>query len=525
MNSVFMTELDKFVVIFIDDILIYSKNEKEHAKHLRIVLQCLRDHKLYAKFSKCEFWSKSVKFLWHTISQDGISVDPSKVQEVMDWKPPKSVYQIRSFLGLAGYYRRFIPDFSRIAKPMTELLKKQVKFVWSEACEKGFHTLRPHLTSAPVLVQPDNSKPFEVFCDASGTGLGCVLMQEGQVIVYASRALRHHEINYPTHDLELAAVVHDLKIWRHYLMGNHCNIGKANVVADALSRKVRCNHLELEPVRLCEEMRRLNLEVVQQGNLYALAAESNLYDRIITAQRNDEDLQIIKQKLAEGDPKYTCFHKDHQDVIWFGKRLVVPVDSEIKKIILDEAHKSKFSIHPGSTKMYQDLKQNFWLSNMKVDIAKYVAECDTFHRMKASHLKSAGVLQPLSIPMWKWEDISMDFIVGLPLIARKKDSIWVIVDRLTKTAHFIVVHTTYSVQQYAELYMDQIVRLHGIPKTIISDRGTQFVALFWEQLHECLGTKLIRSSSYHPQTDGQTERINQILEDMLRASILHFDRS
>jgi hypothetical protein len=162
---------------------------------------------------------------------------------------------------------------------------------------------------------------------------------------------------------------------------------------------------------------------------------------------------------------------------------------------------------------------------MKVDIAKYVAECDTCHRMKASNLKPAGVLQPLSITMWKWDDISMDFIVGLHLTARKKDSIWVIIDRLTKTAHFIAVHTTYLMQQYEKLYMDQIVRLHGIPKTIISDRGTQFVARFWEQLHECLGTKLIRSSSYHPQTDGQTERVNKILEDMLRASILHFDKS
>jgi hypothetical protein len=248
----------------------------------RIVLQRLRDHKLYAKFSKCEFWLNSVKFLGHTISKDVISVDPSKVQEVMDWKPPKSVHQIHSFLGLAGYYRQFIPDFSRIAKPMTKLLKKGVKFVWSEACEKAFHTLRQHLTSAPVLVQPDNSKPFEVFCDASGTGLSCILMQEGWVIAYASRTLWPHEINYSTHDLELAVVVHALKIWRHYLMGNRCNIftdhkslkyiftqselnmrqrrwlelikhydlevhyhpGKANVVADALSRKVHCNHLE-----------------------------------------------------------------------------------------------------------------------------------------------------------------------------------------------------------------------------------------------------------------------------------------
>jgi hypothetical protein len=178
-------------VVFINDILIYSKNEAEHAKHLRIVLQRLRDHKLYAKFSKCEFLLDSVKFLGHTISKDGISVDPSNVQEVMDWKPPKSVLQIRSFLGLAGYYRQFIPDFSRIAKPMTELLKKGVKFVWSDECDKAFHTLREYLTSTPVLTQPDMSKLFEVFGDAlgTGTGLGCVLMQENRVIAYALWAL------------------------------------------------------------------------------------------------------------------------------------------------------------------------------------------------------------------------------------------------------------------------------------------------------------------------------------------------
>jgi hypothetical protein len=166
--------------------------------------------------------------------------------------------------------------------------------------------------------------------------------------------------------------------------------------------------------------------------------------------------------------------------VWFEQRLVVPVDPELRKEIFDKAHLSKFSIHPGSTKMYQDLRKNFWWSNMKVDIAKYVAECDTCHRVKASHLKSAGVLQPLTIPLWKWDDISMDFIVGLPLTARKKDSIWVIVDRLTKTAHFIAVHTTYSIQDYAELYIDQIMRLHKIPKTIVSDRGTQFMARFWD---------------------------------------------
>jgi hypothetical protein len=178
MNSVFMLELDKFVVVFIDDILIYSKNEEEHEKHLRIVLQRLRDHQLYAKFSKCEFWLNTVKFLGHTISSEGISVDLSKVQEVMDWKPPTSVHQILSFLGLTGYYRRFIPNFSRIAKPLTELLKKDVKFKWDAKCDEAFHTLRAHLTTAPVLAQPDNGKSYDVYCNASGTGLGCVLMQD-----------------------------------------------------------------------------------------------------------------------------------------------------------------------------------------------------------------------------------------------------------------------------------------------------------------------------------------------------------
>jgi hypothetical protein len=193
MNSVFMQELDKFVVVFIDDILIYSKNPKDHAKYLHVILQRLRDHHLYAKFSKCEFWLDTVKFLGHTISGDGISIDPSKVQEVMDWKPPTTVHQIRSFLGLAGYYRRFIPDFSSIAKPMTELLKKGVKFSWGQKCDDAFHILRDHLTTAPVLAQPDVSKPFDIYCDASGIGLGCVLMQDNRVIAYASRALRVHE--------------------------------------------------------------------------------------------------------------------------------------------------------------------------------------------------------------------------------------------------------------------------------------------------------------------------------------------
>jgi hypothetical protein len=425
MNSAFMPELDKFVVVFIDDILVYSKNEDEHTEHLHIVLQRLCDHHLYAKLSKCDFWLGEIKFLGHTISQDGISVDPEKVQEVMNWKPPTIVRQIRSFLGLAGYYRRFIPNFSRIAKPMTKLLKKGVKYDWSQKCEDVFHTLRQHLTTAPVLAQPDNTKSFDVYCDASGTGLGCVLMQDNRVIAYASRALRPHEQNYPTHDLELAVVVHALKIWRHYLMGAHCNIytnhkslkyiftqadlnmrqrrwlelikdydpevhyhpGKANVVADALSRKAQCNCVIMDSkiATLCDELCKLNIEVVSLATLRYISVEPTLHEQIVMAQMGDKGVQVIKEMIEQKVDKYKCFCQDSKGVLWFEDRLVVPKNPELMKKILDEAHLSKFSMHPGSNKMYHDLRSLYWWTRMKREIVKYVSKCDTCQRIKASH--------------------------------------------------------------------------------------------------------------------------------------------
>ncbi|WVZ93652.1 hypothetical protein U9M48_039617 [Paspalum notatum var. saurae] len=224
MNSVFMNELNRFVVVFIDDILVYSKSEEEHAEHLRTVLTRLREHQLYTKFSKCAFWLREVSFLGHILSEKGVAVDPSKVEDVLNWKQPETVTEIRSFLGLAGYYRRFIKDFSKTVKPMTSLTNKNTKYLWDPKCEEAFTSFKQSLTSAPVLAQPNVTKPFDVYCDASGNGLGCVLMQDGRVIAYALRQLRKHEANYATHDLELAAVVHALKIWRHYLLGNTCHI-------------------------------------------------------------------------------------------------------------------------------------------------------------------------------------------------------------------------------------------------------------------------------------------------------------
>ena len=380
-----------------------------------------------------------------------------------------------------------------------------------------------------------------MFTDASKDGLGCVLMQREKVIAYASRKLKPYERNYPTHDLELAAIVFALGKWRHYLYGpkftvltDHkslkyvftqkelnmrqrrwmeflgdyaCEIryhpGKANVVADALSRRV---HLS-------------NLEVSELTALFAnITLRSEIGSKILQAQEDDEELQDIKAHLTE--PRNSKFAIDETSTLRYQGRLCVPADVELRRLILDEAHKAKYSMHPGGTKMYEDMKQVYWWVNMKSDIAQYVQSCLVCQQVKAEHQKPGGLLRPLEIPQWKWEMITMDFVTGLPVVRGGFDSIWVIVDRLTKSAHFLPVKTTYTSEKLAEIYRDEIIRLHGAPVSIVSDRDPKFVSRFWKQVQEGLGTKLNFSTAAHPQTDGQSERTIQTLEDLLRLCIL-----
>ncbi|KAJ9557295.1 hypothetical protein OSB04_011909 [Centaurea solstitialis] len=541
MNRVCRPLLDRSVIVFIDDILIYSKTKEDHVQHLREVLEILRKEQLYAKFSKCDFWLQEVQFLGHLVNREGIKVDPAKVEAVMKWETSKSPTEIRSFLGLARYYCRFIQDFSKVAVPLTKLTRKNVSFVWGEEQQSAFETLRQKLCEAPVLTLPEGVEDLTVYCDASYHGLGCVLMQRGKVISYASRQLKTHEVNYPTHDLELAAVVFALKLWRHYLYGvkstiytDHkslryfldqpnlnmrqrrwldvvkdydCEIlyhpGKANVVADALSRKTRHMLLRIPLMRLTVKTSLFDL--IRQSQVDAIKEENQKKERIKgQLPRLVTDSRVLLTRFGR---------------VW------VPVTGEARQTLLDEAHKSKFSIHPGATKMYRDLKTDYWWPGMKRDVARYVERCLTCLRVKAEYQRPHGKLQPLDIPVWKWEHITMDLITKLPRTSRSYDAIWVIVDRLTKSAHFIAIRESSSAEALADIYVKEIVARHGVPVTIISDRDVRFTSRFWGKFHEDLGTRLQFSTAFHPQTDGQSERTIQTLEDMLRACVLDFGGS
>nr|GEU55791.1 putative reverse transcriptase domain-containing protein [Tanacetum cinerariifolium] len=455
MNRVCKPYLDKFVIVFIDDILICSKDEKEHEECLRAILELLKEEKLYAKFSKCEFWIPKVQFLGHVIDSISIHEDPAKIESIKDWASPKTPTEIRQFLRLAGYYRGFIEGFSKIAKPMTKITQKGVKFDWGEKEENAFQLIKQKLCSVSILAVPEGSEDFVVYCDASHKGLGAVLMQREKVIAYASRQLKINEKNYTTHDLELGSVVFTLKIRRHYLYGTKCTVftdhkslqhildqkelnmrqrrwlellsdydcdiryhpGKANVVADALSHKERDKPLRVRAL--------------------GMTISLNLPKQILEAQIEALKPENLKKEYAGGMIR-TNIPKERLELradgtLCLNGRSWLPCYGDLRSVIMHESHKSKYSIHPGSEKMYQDMKKLYWWPNMKAAIATYVSKCLTCAKVKAEHQRPPGLLK-------------------------------------------------------------------------------------------ALGTNLDMSTAYHPETDGQSERTIQTLEDMLRACVIDFGK-
>ncbi|GJV54649.1 putative nucleotidyltransferase, ribonuclease H [Tanacetum coccineum] len=397
MNRVCKPYLDKFVIVFIDDILVYSRNKEEHANHLRIILELLKKEKLYAKFSKCDFWISIVQFLGHVIDNQGLHVDPAKIEA--------------------------------IAKSLTKLTQKNKKYIWGEKQESAFQLLKQKLCEAPILALPEGNNDFVVYCNASLQGLGVVLMQREKVIAYASRQLKPHEENYTTHDLKLGAVVFALKVWRHYLYGRKyydCELryhpGKANVVADALILKER-----IKPLRV---------------RSLVMTIHPNLPSQILEVQTQGIKEENIKAENLRGMDKAFEVRPDGTHCI--KNRSWLPLFGNLRDLIMHESYKSKYYIHP----------------------------------VKAECQKPSGLLIQPEIPIWKWERITMDFVIKLPKTLNGHDTILVIVDRLTKSAHFIPIKETDSMETLTRLYIKEIISRHGVPISIISDRDSRFTSRF-----------------------------------------------
>ncbi|GJZ04279.1 putative reverse transcriptase domain-containing protein [Tanacetum coccineum] len=504
MNRGVQTISGRFVIVFIDDILIYFQKQKEHDGHLKFDLDLLKKEELYPILLLVIFGCRSFGRY--------VSNDLSKA-------------------------------FSKIARPIQPSTdSKSMKIEWGEKAG-SLHSpllLKQKLYGAPILALPEGVRKLHVYCDASHKGLGAVLMQREKVIAYASRQLKVHEKNYTTHDLELGAVVFALKMWRHYLYGTKCVVftdhkslqhildqkelnmrqrrwlellsdydceiryhpGKANVVADALSRKERS-----KPLRVRALVMTIGLNLPKQ--ILSAQSEARKEENFI-----NEDLRGMINKLEPRADGTLCLNN----------RSWIPCFGELRALIMHESHKSKYSIHPGSDKMYQDLKKLYWWPNMKAEIATYVSKCLTCAKVKIEYQKPSGLLVQPEIPKWKWENITMDFVTKLPRTAAGQDTIWVIVDRLTKSAHFLPMREDDTLEKLTRQYLKEVVSRHGVPVSIISDRDGKFTSHFWKSLHKALGTRLDMSTAYHPETDGQSERTIQTLEDMLRACVLDFGK-
>ncbi|GJV55494.1 putative reverse transcriptase domain-containing protein [Tanacetum coccineum] len=425
-------------------------------------------------------------------------------------------------------------------------------FVWGDKQEAAFQLLKQKLCSAPILALPEGSEDFIAYCDASKKGLGAVLMQREKVIAYASRQLKIHEKNYTTHDLELGAVVFALKIWRHYLYGTKCTVftdhkslqhilnqkelnmrqrrwlellsdydceiryhpGKANVVADALSRKERD-----QPLRVRALVMTIGLDLPKQ--ILNAQTEARKPENI----KNEDVGGMLVENAKNPEAIRTEKLEPRADgTLCLNGRSWLPCYGDLRTVIMHESHKSKYSIHPGSDKMYQDMKKLYWWPNMKADIATYVSKCLTCAKVKAEHQRPSGLLVQPKIPEWKWDNITMDFVTKLPKTSQGYDTIWVIVDRLTKSAIFTPMRETDPMDKLARIYLKEVVTRHGIPVSIICDRDPRFASNFWRSLQNALGTNLDMSTAYHPQTDGQSERTIQTLEDMLCACVIDFGK-
>src|SRR3954470_24330625 len=538
--------LDKSVIVYIDDILIFSKTDTEHCEHIRQVLTLLRQHKLYGKISKCEFFKPSVSYLGHIISDQGIATDPEKIEAIQAWPVPKSLKELQSFLGICNYYRRFVPHYSSIAAPLTQLTHKDIPYTWATQTQAAFDTLRTALTRTPILCIPDPALPFVITTDASGFAVGAVLQQDQghglQPVAFTSRKMNPAERNYSAYEQELLAVVHAFQKWRVYLQGrpftlytDHATLhhfqsqtlltgrpacwslflqgfeyqtlhleGRKNIVADAISRRPD----------------------LQVSAVSTLSPPAELEDQIKQQLPQDPDFGPILSTLqgtpvTPSVPSSLLKHYSlsaHKLLMYDHDRLCIP-RGPLRAQILHDHHDAPIAGHPGIERTFESLHRICYWPHLNSDVRHYVKSCDSCQRIKASQQSPAGLLQPLPIPSQPWEQVSMDFITQLPRTKSGFDAIVVFVDTFSKMVHLVPSRTTATAPDTAKIFFDNVFRLHGLPTSIISDRDAKFTSKFWQSLFRTMGTRLAMSTAFHPQTDGQTERANHTLEDMLRAYV------
>lgn len=567
MHDIFREYLDLFVVIYLDDVLVYSNNLKEHEKHVKMVLQKLRDVNLYAKLEKCHFDCDTVEFLGYNVSPSGISMDCSKVGSIRDWQIPKSVKGVQCFLGFANFYRSFIKDYSRIATPLITLTKKDKRFEWTREANNAFIELKQAFTSAPVLAHADPNKPFIMETDGSDFAVGAVLSQQGldgilHPVAFYSRKLSPAEINYEIYDKELLAIVAAFEHWRNYLYGaahpvkvytDHRNLlyytttrklnrrqarwsiflaefdfvitfrpGNKQGKPDALSRRPEYA-LKGDEVAVTQQSavvlkpRMLKLNTTLS---YPAPQDTNILSLIRKSQEKDEKIVEISRNLRIGQAR-DDEHKDYalnEEGLVTRKGALYVGGVPAKLAIMQKYHDSPAAGHFGVKKTMELVARTYWWPHQRQFIRDYVRSCDTCCRAKPSRHRPYGLLRPLDIPEGPWQSVTMDFITALPM-SKGNDSVLVVVDRYSKMAHFVPCRKSINAEETARLLLDQVVKLHGVPKEIITDRGPQFISSFWKTLFELLGSKVKLSSAFHPETDGQTERTNQILEQYLRCTI------
>ncbi|CAL8465899.1 g5435 [Coccomyxa elongata] len=551
MNGV-LPDMGDFVQVYLDDILVFSKTEEEHEQHLRRVLERLREHRLFAKLSKCEFYMREVEFLGHKVSEEGISVEEEKVAAIREWPTPKNPTDVRAFLGLAGFYRRFIHHFTNIALPLHDLTRKDVAFKWEARHESAFQQLKRALCEAPVLAIADSAqkKRLKVTTDASKGAYGAVLSQgtgrDEHPIAFYSKRMTDAETRYSVQEQELLAIKKALEHWRHYLFGQQFDVetdheslkylntqslratgrqvrwqqffsefglnvkyipGKTNVVANALSRRpdhleaITNNRIEVSHVKLVEE--------------------KDFENRLLAGYDASEEAKEILAEALTGTSDRYSLEEDGFICRLDGdnpKRLYVPDTGGTREDVLRLVHDSPTGGHMGANKTLAALKRLYWWPRMRRTVTDYVRGCEACQAAKSSTVKPLGLLHPLPIPGEPWASVSMDFMGPYPRTRSGNDFIAVFVDRFTKMVHIRPCKQTISAPQVADLFYDTIIVNHGVPKDVVSDRDPRFTSLFWRSLTGRLGIDLKMSTSRHPETDGQTERVNRVVGDTLRAT-------